>query len=68
MFGQSDRVGRRVRFGRLDRYLCGFLRVYYSHHGLARKQPESAASYYQLAKLYSDKSPKIEEQNLVACL
>jgi tetratricopeptide (TPR) repeat protein len=33
-----------------------------------RLNPAFADSYYQLAKLYSDKSPKLEEQNLVACL
>ncbi len=33
-----------------------------------RLNPSFADSYYQLAKLYSDESPKLEEQNLVACL
>jgi len=33
-----------------------------------RLNPAFADSYYQLAKLYSDESPKLEEQNLVACL
>jgi tetratricopeptide (TPR) repeat protein len=33
-----------------------------------RLNPNFADSYYQLAKLYSDESPKLEEQNLVACL
>jgi tetratricopeptide (TPR) repeat protein len=33
-----------------------------------RLNPAFADSYYQLAKLYSDQSPKLEEQNLVACL
>jgi tetratricopeptide (TPR) repeat protein len=33
-----------------------------------RLNPTFADSYYQLAKLYSDKFPKLEEQNLVACL
>ena len=33
-----------------------------------RLNPAFADSYYQLAKLYSDESPKLEEQNLVAYL
>jgi len=33
-----------------------------------RLNPAFADSYYQLAKLYSVESPKLEEQNLVACL
>jgi tetratricopeptide (TPR) repeat protein len=33
-----------------------------------RLNPSFADSYYQLAKLYSTNSPKLEEQNLVACL
>jgi len=33
-----------------------------------RLNPAFADSYYQLAKLYSDESPKLEEQDLVACL
>jgi tetratricopeptide (TPR) repeat protein len=37
-------------------------------HEAIRLNPAFADSYYQLAKLYSDKSPKLEEQNLVACL
>jgi tetratricopeptide (TPR) repeat protein len=33
-----------------------------------RLNPSFADSYYQLAKLYSEESPKLAEQNLVACL
>jgi len=33
-----------------------------------RLNPSFADSYYQLAKLYSEQSPKLAEQNLVACL
>lgn len=33
-----------------------------------RLNPSFADSYYQLAKLYSEDSPKLAEQNLVACL
>jgi tetratricopeptide (TPR) repeat protein len=33
-----------------------------------RLNPSFADSYYQLAKLYTGNSPKLEEQNLVACL
>ena len=33
-----------------------------------RLNPSFADSYYQIAKLYSEESPKLAEQNLVACL
>jgi tetratricopeptide (TPR) repeat protein len=33
-----------------------------------RSNPSFADSYYQLAKLYSDSDPKLEEENLLTCL